>query len=405
MAASDVAGLSVGREAERGDGSSPRALRPRGRRALVYATLAVLEEARPLIGDVCLEVAVARAIDQGDRLSRQPIDGVELRPGERFVRPLDQPSGWVAVVRRGAGRSWGSSGLFAELWQRAQSGELEAAQAHRATTAEANPTIDSAFLAAEERRDPESFKSEYLAEFVGSGGAFFDPDNITAAVTLPGELRPEDGVGWVAGLDPAFSQDLFALVLVGRDPRNPRRLLVGQVRSWLPPRRKVDSLDEGREIEDAVLAEVAQVLRLFDARAVTDQYKSAGVVERLRRYGITVRAEAMTAPVKDSCFGFLRGRLNDGSIELYEHPELLRELRAVRTRYAAGRSSVVLPRLGHSHCDHAQATALAVYEHDRSGLSRSKGRFSVPRGRAPIPAGMPGEDPIDVLNGLLRGRL
>jgi len=46
----------------------------------------------------------------------------------------------------------------------------------------------------------------------------------------------------------------------------------------------------------------------------------------------------MTAPTKDAAFGFLRGRLNAGEIELFEHPQLLRELRAVRTRYAAGRS-------------------------------------------------------------------
>jgi len=266
---------------------------------------------------------------------------------------------------------WGSDGCFAEHFTRARSGELADARAHHATTAEMNPTIDPAFLAQEEARDPESFKSEYLAQFVGSGGAFFDYENVAAAVTLPGELRPEDGVGWVAGLDPAFSQDKFAICLVGRDPVDLGRLLVGLVRGLRPARRKAASLEESREIEDSVLAEVAQVIRLFNARAVTDQYKSAGVVERLRRYGIAVHAEAMTAPVKDSAFGFLRGRINDGSIELYEHPDLLRELRAIRTQYAGKRSSVVLPRIAGGHCDHAQALAIACLEHDRHGLGRS----------------------------------
>jgi hypothetical protein len=42
-------------------------------------------------------------------------------------------------------------------------------------------------------------------------------------------------------------------------------------------------------------------------------------------------------------------------------------LRAVRTRYAAGRSSVVLPRIRGSHCDLAQSLAVAVFEHDRFG--------------------------------------
>jgi len=84
----------------------------------------------------------------------------------------------------------------------------------------------------------------------------------------------------------------------------------------------------------------------------------------------------MTAPTKDAAFGFLRARLNEGSLELPEHPDLLRELRAVRTRYAAGRSSVVLPRVGGSHCDLAQALAVAVFEHDRRSVGPSKGRVS-----------------------------
>jgi hypothetical protein len=85
---------------------------------------------------------------------------------------------------------WGEDGVFAEMFQKARSGELDDAYAHQATTKEANPSISPEFLQAEERRDPESYKSEYLARFVGSGGAFFDPDNVAAAVSLRGELRP-----------------------------------------------------------------------------------------------------------------------------------------------------------------------------------------------------------------------
>ena len=54
---------------------------------------------------------------------------------------------------------WGATGLFAELFAKAESGELEDAYAHHATTAQANPSIDASFLEAEERRDPESFRS------------------------------------------------------------------------------------------------------------------------------------------------------------------------------------------------------------------------------------------------------
>ncbi len=54
-------------------------------------------------------------------------------------------------------------------------------------------------------------------------------------------------------------------------------------------------------------------------------------------------------------------------LELYEEPDLVAELRRLRTRYAAGRASVENPRVGGSHGDIAQALALAVYELDRHG--------------------------------------
>ncbi len=68
---------------------------------------------------------------------------------------------------------YGVSGFFAEMFQRASSGELEAeATAHHATSVEMNPTLDRAFLEREEKRDSESFRSEYLAEFLAGGAAF-----------------------------------------------------------------------------------------------------------------------------------------------------------------------------------------------------------------------------------------
>lgn len=290
---------------------------------------------------------------------------------------------------------WGDSNLFADLHRQALTGELEDAVAWQVSTQEMNPSIDPAWLAAEQRRDPEAFKSEYLAEFVGSGGAFFAPDAITAAVTLPGELRPQDGEHWIAGLDPAFSSDPFGLVLLGRVPGDERRLVVGLVRAWRPVSRKAASLEQSREIEDTVLAEVAEIIQLDGATAVSDQFKSAGVIERLQRLGVNARAEAMTVPMKDTAFGFLRGRLNEGSLEMYEHPQLLRELRSVRTRYAAGHSSIVLPRIGGTHGDLAQSLAIAVLEHDRYAPRRTRATFGRPHGSVGRPGSLSGHGDAD----------
>lgn len=257
---------------------------------------------------------------------------------------------------------WGSDGLFASLWAQAESGELREAVAHHATTAEANPTIDKVFLEAEEARDPESFKSEYMALFVGGGASYLDPETIADAVTLPGELQPEQGVGWVAGLDPAFSSDPFGLALVGRDRHVRQRLVLGLARAWKPSKRKAIGFEERREREDTVLGEVADICLSFGARVVTDQFAATPIVEALRRRGLNVQTRPMTAVSKSEAFSALRARLNAGQLDLYEHADLLAELRRLRTKYTSGHAAVVNPRVGGSHGDLAQSLALAVAE-------------------------------------------
>jgi len=264
---------------------------------------------------------------------------------------------------------WGTSGLFAVLYAQAANGELEDARAHRATTADVNPTIDAGFLAAEQARDPDGFRAEYLAEFVGGGGAFLDPERIADAVADRGELAPAQGTGWIAGLDPAFSSDPFGLAVVGRERIDPgregldeSRLVLALARTWKPAKRKPRSFEERRAIEDAVLDEVAAVCLRYGARVVTDQYAAPAIVDYLRRKGLSVRTRPMTAATKTEAFSELRAVLNGGGIELYDGPTLIAELRRLRTRFAAGQASVVNPRVGGSHGDLAQALALAVAE-------------------------------------------
>jgi hypothetical protein len=267
-----------------------------------------------------------------------------------------------------ASTPWGVGNLFADLFQRAHSGELEDARAEHATTAEANPTISAEFLAGEQARDPESFRSEYLADFVGSGAAFLDPERIDDAVLDREPLEPEHARDWIAGLDPAFSSDPFGLALVGRPREDRQRLVLGLARAWRPMRQKPASFEERRAIEDAVLENVAATCKRFRARVVTDQYAARAVVDFLRRRGLAVSTEPMTATSKTAVFGALRARLNLNGLELYPEPTLLAELRRLRTKYTAGAASVVNPRVGGSHGDLAQALALAVFEHDRHGI-------------------------------------
>jgi hypothetical protein len=273
---------------------------------------------------------------------------------------------------------WGSDGLFASLYARAASGELGDALAHHAATEDANPTITLDYLAAEEARDPESFRSEFMAEFVGGGGAFLAPELIAEAVNADrGELTPEQAQGFIAGLDPAFSSDPFGLAIVGRPHGDPSRLVVALARSWKPT-RAASSFEDRRAVEDAVLGEVAAVCRAYRARVVTDQYAAPQIVDRLRRAGLNVTTVPMTATSKTDAFLELRARLTGRSLELYEHAELLAELRRVRSKFTAGSAAVVNPRTGGSHGDIAQALALSVYEHRHGGATDSPASGGAP---------------------------
>lgn len=177
--------------------------------------------------------------------------------------------------------SYGTDGLFAEMSQRASNGELGDAVAQRATTSEMNLGIEEAFFGAEQARDPGVVPLRVWGGVRRVGQCVPRPEVVEQAVAGGHVLLPEQAAGWVAGLDPAFASDAFGLALVGRQGR---RLVLGRVQAWTPKRRwlrRTESFEERREVEDELLAEVAEVIRPYGARCVTDQYAAPQVVARL----------------------------------------------------------------------------------------------------------------------------
>jgi hypothetical protein len=80
-------------------------------------------------------------------------------------------------------------------------------------------------------------------------------------------------------LDPAFSRDPFGLALVGRTAGG--KMVVGPVRALDAQGGFAGPVDE-----------VAQIIGEYGARAVTDQFSQAAVVERLRHdHGLDVRSD------------------------------------------------------------------------------------------------------------------
>jgi hypothetical protein len=261
---------------------------------------------------------------------------------------------------------FGSDGWFADTWQKAWDADPEDAVAARHTSAQMNPTLSSEFLSAEMARDPDGFRSEYLAEFVGSGGSFLDHDRIAAAVSERSELGRLDAEHWVLGLDLGFASDPTGVAIVGITANRPDVLRLALARAWAPT--KTATFDQRRAVEDRVLGDVADLAEHYGASVVTDQHLAPAVRDFFSSRDVPVKTLTMTAETKTLAYSELRQRINTGTLELYDHPDLLAELRRLRTRYAAGKSSVISPRVGGSHGDVAQALALATWEHDKAGV-------------------------------------
>ena len=254
---------------------------------------------------------------------------------------------------------YGETGRFFELFHAAQSGALPSARAVHAPVWEVDPTLGDEWL--ERKRievGEDTFRQEYGAEFVAGGGQFFD---LRGVEFESGAVAPEDGKGWVAGLDPAFHNDQFGVAVVGESVHVPGVLVTGIV-DGIKPGGKRKSLELRRGREDATLERVAGLLEPYGGhglRVVTDQHQADAVRSHFGRLGWGVSVVNLTGPLQTAAFTSTRTRLMDGSLRLWRHQQLLEELRRVRARDT---ESIDLPRFGGSHCDIASALALAVYQ-------------------------------------------
>jgi phage terminase large subunit-like protein len=261
----------------------------------------------------------------------------------------------------------GTSGLFAELWQKANGGELPEAAAYTAPTSK-NPLVDPVYLAAQEAAlGPDDFDREFNAVFTTGGLGFFEPDRLRAVVGNWKEVLPADGTDWRCAIDPAFARDPFGLAIVGRRRDDSSRLVVGHTQRWLAPKTRRLLIrtrsDETSQIEK-VVREVAGICERYGvSRLISDQHLSGTMQSEFEKIGHKVEIAAWTADSKTAAMRSLRALVNVSRIELPDDPVLISELGRVRTK--VGRDEVETPRTGDSHCDVALAVAAVVLDHER----------------------------------------
>jgi hypothetical protein len=233
----------------------------------------------------------------------------------------------------------------------------------RASSLLMNPSLATETLDRERRQDPKRYAREYEAEFAEDISAFLPSAWVDAAVR-PGrhELPPLDKVPYVAAVDASGGgADAFTLAVVHAEGDGPGKTIVQDVmRSWTKPR------DGATDLEGAVQEIAAIVKRYRLSKVVGDRYSAGWVRESFKRCGITYEEPAIRdvngASVycdRSRAYVEIEPAFAMCSIEILDHPRLVRELKLLERRPRAGGKDLVDHPRG-QHDDHANALALAA---------------------------------------------
>lgn len=250
-------------------------------------------------------------------------------------------------------------------------------------------------LAEQRRLLPEiAYRRLWLNEWSSGSGDALNPEDISRAVILSGPtVKQEPGWAYAAGLDLGLSRDASALVIIAKhvgwleilekqapelsyrervlidaglmarpgltptfvDHPGTGRLRLVDVKVWTPTAGRKVSVEA---IEQAII-EASE--RFEGLRVGVDPWQAAYLVERLRKRGLSIEpVDFMANNLKPMCSAVLEA-FSEGAIDLYDHPRLLADLKALRVEERQYGVRLVSPRGPSGHGDAATGLSIALH--------------------------------------------
>ncbi|MGC7152973.1 terminase large subunit domain-containing protein [Paenarthrobacter ureafaciens] len=335
-----------------------------------------------LAGSVLDDSKSVLTLSTGSRIISVPASSRQIRGWPVDVLILDE-AGFIdteiwraaepAIIARPGSRvimvstPWGGlDHFFRDLWQRGMDRPDEHLESwHWPSTV--SPLVDAALLERiQERESPEYFRREFLAEWTDEAGAYFTEAEIMSAVADYELIAPEDLVlPWIgdtydqrytvaAGIDWGFSRDANALTMVsvledyGQNQNRHGDNLIFYI-PWLEARHNwnyADFIDRvvqsGKTYRYEILASEVNGVGAYptqDLAATLQRQHVAGWVSKVWT----------DAKRKQSGFSKIKGLLQRGRLILPNHPELLKQLRALEFQQLdSGSTRIAVPeRAGH----------------------------------------------------------
>lgn len=252
------------------------------------------------------------------------------------------------------GTPWTKAGVLYEAWQRRA--ERPDRLVVHVPTPLANSLIAAEELERERQADPENYRREFLAEWSDAVDSFIPGGDVDAAVMAGRrELPPAEGIDYVGAIDAAGGgADWFTLCIAHRQGD---ALVFDCLRGWQ------------RQPLDTVLFEIRKIREAYRLRnLVGDQYAHQALAQLFRDHGVCeLKKFEITSDSKREVYADFKLKLAQGRVELLDHPESLRQLRALEAKRTSG-GGVKIGAPPGLHDDFPAAMVLVAHDGHRGGV-------------------------------------
>jgi hypothetical protein len=230
---------------------------------------------------------------------------------------------------------WLADGLFFDHFMQAKSGEFQGMACLQLPTWEINPALPYGcdFLENARKKDEETFRVEFGAEFRNNSSVLIAAEIVDAAVNKDRttSIPQRDLMGtYVLALDPARGgkgRDAYVACIVHYEGE---RLIVD----------KFHEFEANFEIggkKEVNIAEVefwiAEQHRLYDFESIVlDQYNSASTIQSLSK-SFPISELVWSVSTKMKAFGKFKELMNSGLVELPNHKEAIKQIKNLGVIY------------------------------------------------------------------------
>jgi hypothetical protein len=218
-----------------------------------------------------------------------------------------------------------------------------------------NPTIESAFIEKEYRRDVDNARREFGAKFAKQVSSFFPTDKVENCLVLAGDLPYDVKYQYAAGIDQSglSGRDRFAFAIAHGVPG-----IAGEVN--LSSRKVVDVLRSWDTTDgDEILHDIGSLTGMYGIRHVMiDRYASGWVRASLEKLGLEVEI----SPSMTDIYTNMKSLMIAGKLELPDHSGLKQGLFRTAGYFSkANNLTIAHERSSQGHGDEADAVGRAIY--------------------------------------------